>query len=359
MELTAAFIASQREGDPRKRLWVINPESSTDHIQPLVLRDEQHAVAPKGPEQYEKLAGLLAQRVATLTDFLGGIIPLTPPPQYGQRLISARNFVGRVPDFWQLHSALSGAETAIISGDSTSGVAQLSGMGGIGKSLLAEEYALRFGAAYPGGIFWLHALGNDASRPSLSPEQQSALRADQIRSFAIACGVAIRDLSTEEIQARFATKLGNDNRSFLWIVDDLASGLDANTIRAWLPPHPLGKGIFTTRSREYQEIGQSVNLGGLAPEEGVELLCSCRKPVNPEDKSAAEGIAADLGYHPLALAVCSRALEAEISLRSFHEFRAGLSDTGEDELELAAELKGVLPNGHEKSVAATLLQKRK
>ena len=47
-------------------------------------------------------------------------------------------------------------------------MAQLSGMGGVGKSLLAEEYALRFGAAYPGGIFWLRALGNDASRPSLS-----------------------------------------------------------------------------------------------------------------------------------------------------------------------------------------------
>ena len=26
MELTAAFIAAQREGDPRQRVWVINPE---------------------------------------------------------------------------------------------------------------------------------------------------------------------------------------------------------------------------------------------------------------------------------------------------------------------------------------------
>jgi tetratricopeptide (TPR) repeat protein len=58
----------------------------------------------------------------------------------------------------------------------------------------------------------------------------------------------------------------------------------------------------------------------------------------------------------LALAVCSRALEAEAGLRSFVEFRQSLSDTQHDELELAAELSSVLPNGHEKSVAATLFR---
>ena len=42
--------------------------------------------------------------------------------------------------------------------------AQVRGLGGIGKSLLAEEYALRFGAAYPGGIFWLRAYGNDDAK---------------------------------------------------------------------------------------------------------------------------------------------------------------------------------------------------
>ena len=40
-------------------------------------------------------------------------------------------------------------------------VAQIRGLGGAGKSLLAEEYALRFSAAYPGGVFWLSAFGGD------------------------------------------------------------------------------------------------------------------------------------------------------------------------------------------------------
>ena len=40
----------------------------------------------------------------------------------------------------------------------------MSGLGGVGKSLLAEEYALHFGAAYPGGVFWLRAYGNDDAK---------------------------------------------------------------------------------------------------------------------------------------------------------------------------------------------------
>jgi hypothetical protein len=35
-------------------------------------------------------------------------------------------------------------------------------MGGVGKTLLAEEYALRFAAAYPSGIFWLSAVASES-----------------------------------------------------------------------------------------------------------------------------------------------------------------------------------------------------
>ena len=38
-ELTAAFLSAQTEGDPRRRVLVINPEKSADHIHPIELRD--------------------------------------------------------------------------------------------------------------------------------------------------------------------------------------------------------------------------------------------------------------------------------------------------------------------------------
>ena len=138
---------------------------------------------------------------------------------------------------------------------------------------------------YPGGIFWLRALGNDASRPAPSAEEQSALRADQLRSFAVALGIAVRDLSAEEIQARLAIKLGNENRSFLWIVDDLASALEADTIRGGCHRILWAKGFLPPGAVRYQEFGHSVNLGGLAPEEAVELLAVIASPVTQQIKA--------------------------------------------------------------------------
>jgi hypothetical protein len=46
MELTAAFLAAQHEGDPRQRILVINPTTSVTHIEPVELRDAQYAAAP-------------------------------------------------------------------------------------------------------------------------------------------------------------------------------------------------------------------------------------------------------------------------------------------------------------------------
>ena len=45
-ELTAAFLAGQTEGDPRRRVLVINPEKGAGHIHPIELRDAKFCQAP-------------------------------------------------------------------------------------------------------------------------------------------------------------------------------------------------------------------------------------------------------------------------------------------------------------------------
>jgi len=45
-ELTAGFLAAQREGDPRQRVLIINPEEMPEHIHPVELRDELFQKAP-------------------------------------------------------------------------------------------------------------------------------------------------------------------------------------------------------------------------------------------------------------------------------------------------------------------------
>lgn len=56
------------------------------------------------------------------------------------------------------------------------------------------------------------------------------------------------------------------------------------------------------------------------------------------------------------MAVTGSALAAQTGIVSFEEFRARLTDRSRDELEFAAELAEMLPTGHDKSVAASLLR---
>jgi len=62
LELTAAFLAGQAEGDPTRRILVINPESSEDHLFPAELSDARYVPASLAlPEQ----ARLIRDRVIT------------------------------------------------------------------------------------------------------------------------------------------------------------------------------------------------------------------------------------------------------------------------------------------------------
>jgi TIR domain len=91
MELTAAFIAAQRQGDPRRLVWVVNPEPTSDHIQPVELRDEQHGQAPKSGARYGLLADQIVKKLSDIKTLLGGAIPLVAPQQYGRKLVRCPN----------------------------------------------------------------------------------------------------------------------------------------------------------------------------------------------------------------------------------------------------------------------------
>src|SRR5271165_1218067 len=54
-ELTAAFLAAQNEGDPRRRVLVINPEQGADHIHPIQLHDEKYLKAPSTEGEMQQL----------------------------------------------------------------------------------------------------------------------------------------------------------------------------------------------------------------------------------------------------------------------------------------------------------------
>jgi hypothetical protein len=355
-ELTAAYLAAQRAGDPSRRILVINPEPTLDHIHPGELRD---ALAPHPPNQddeaaFDELAQALADRVQQLPGPLGDVAPLVPARWLPTQALGSTRFVGRLPEMWRLHSALHPDTTRLTVGRTGPAVAQLRGLGGIGKTLLAEEYALRFGAAYPGGVYWLRAYGSHEDQRPATFEELAADHDRQVRAIAARLGLPVADRSPDEVLGALAQELGQRGEACLWVVDDLPDGLHAPQVQALLAPHPVAHTLLTTRSRRYDDLAKALDLDVLPPEDALALLTRHRPLRSDQEQADAAALVGELGHHALAVDVAGAALRIQIGLASFAEFRAALQDLSHDELELAAELAPALPGGHQASIAATL-----
>lgn len=104
-ELTATFLAAQREGDPRRRVLVVNPEAGGDHIEPVELRDALYRAAPAADDEQglASLAESVAQHVAGLEGLLGEVVPLVPPAWHPEQRTGSARFVGRLAQMWAVH----------------------------------------------------------------------------------------------------------------------------------------------------------------------------------------------------------------------------------------------------------------
>jgi Flp pilus assembly protein TadD len=357
-ELTAAYLAGQAEGDPRQRVMVINPEKGIDHIHPVELRDAKFRNAPNADSGMAQLVDGIVKHLAPVRGPLADIHPLSAPNWYGMTPVGSTRFVGRLKEMWSIHSLLHAGDVAQVTGvaAATGGIGHVRGLAGVGKSLLAEEYALRFGAAYPGGIFWLRAYGNDDTKEALGAAEREALRTDQIAQIAERLGIRIDGLKAAEIEGELGRKLASAGKPCLWVVDDVPNGMNGEDLRRWLAPHALARTLITTRSREYGSLAREIDLSVLTPDEAFQLLTSRKKPKDNDEEEQARGLARDLGYHALALDVTASALQSYGSDRPYHAFRDELKNPDDDALELAAELANALPNGHEASIAKTILR---
>ncbi|MFJ8080468.1 TIR domain-containing protein [Streptomyces sp. NPDC096205] len=255
-ELTTAYLAGLGEGDPRRRVMVVNPEPTTGHIHPVELRDARHAPA-------HDLAALVADVRAHVARLEG---PMTIR-EHRTGLRGPAGFLGRLPELWQVHSALHAHSAPLVTGRAVARAAQIRGMAGIGKTALAQEYAVRFEAAYPGGVFRVDGEAYD----------------DSLRALGI---------------GRSYEGLEGIGEPFLWIVDSLPAGrLGPRAVADLTPPHPLAHTLFTLRSRAYDVLGAAVDLGPLDARHARELA---------GDEALAEAV----GGHPLALALLGREVRA-------------------------------------------------
>ncbi len=194
-------------------------------------------------------------------------------------------FVGRQNVMTQLHQ--------ILQQDSRAAISAIAGMGGIGKTELALQYALHYRIDYPGGICWLSARGTDVGTQVIQ-FARSLLNLNPSE-----------DLDLEN-QVKFCWRNWQAG-SVLLIFDDVT---DYSTIEPFFPPvteHRF-KVLITTRLR----LGQAVNqlelevLNELAALALLESLAGEKRIKSEPDQ--AEQLCEKLGYLPLGLELVGRYL---------------------------------------------------
>ncbi len=205
-------------------------------------------------------------------------------------------FCGRSGYLRQVHRLLASESTAAVVQSAT-----VHGLGGVGKTQLAIEYAYRYGNEYD-IIWWI-----PAELPVAIPETLAIL--------ARKLGLPERSSQFEVLDALWDELRERDR--WLLIYDNAE---DARPLAAYRPPRGEGQVLITSRTPSWGTTSK-VELGVLKQDEALNFL---RKRIGDRDKESLAALSATLGSLPLALEQAAsyldetRATPAEY-LQMFHE----------------------------------------
>jgi CheY-like chemotaxis protein len=222
----------------------------------------------------DELGRLVERSLRELADARQGAGPLPPDSVLRVWSIPARNpvFTGRDELLAALRDRLLTGGKAVVQA--------LEGMGGVGKTQLAIEYAHRFAADYD-VTWWINA-------------EQAGLIGEQFAALGAALGCIQTGADSGTARAAVLADLRQHGRWLL--VFDNAENPAA--ISPWLPGGG-GHVLITSRARAWGELATPVEVDVLARTESVALLQHRMPGLGAADASR---LAAQLGDLPLAVA---------------------------------------------------------
>jgi hypothetical protein len=284
-ELSAALVKDETTGEHRLVPVQIERCSLPRLLRPLLRVElfdvpEPEAVrrlltAVRGPRRPDGAplfpgrgtAGALTSRGET-----GPRLPGMLPPVWN---VGPRNpsFVGRDTTLAAVRERLQSTAAAVVQA--------LHGLGGVGKTQLAIEYAYRYADCYD-LVWWINA-----EQPSLIGDQYAALAGE--------LGLVGAQADTASTVSALHGYLRGHGR-WLMVLDNAESPTD---IRTWLPAGP-GHVLITSRNPGWGELAAArVEVDVLPRVDSVALLHTHRPGLA---KSEADRLAAALGDLPLGLA---------------------------------------------------------
>ena len=185
------------------------------------------------------------------------------------------NFTGRVELLRELREALDGEKSAALT-------QAISGLGGVGKTQLAIEYAYRYANHYS-LIWWVRS------------ETPESLNADW-EALALRMNLVSQEDQLEQSQVIEIVRGALEQRTGWLLVFDNAP--NPNAIEAYMPHGSAGHVVVTSRYAAWGRLARPLPVRVWEPRESVEFLL---KRTRQEDEAAAAQLAEELGYLPLAL----------------------------------------------------------
>ncbi|MCL8013859.1 tetratricopeptide repeat protein [Streptomyces sp. AS02] len=237
----------------------------------------------------------------------------------------------------RLREALTGGQAAVLVGQDMVRGQVLAGMGGVGKTQLAADYAR---TAWRAGdldvLVWITASSTTAIGSGYAQAAVEILGADP----------ADRETAARAFLAWLEPKANAAPCRWLVVLDDVTDPADLNGL--WPPAGPHGRILVTTRRQDAALAGRLIKVGLFSEAESLAYLTAAlgtRDRHEPAEQLTA--LAQDLGHLPLALSQAAAYLiDAGISAAAYRGLLAEratlLADTAPE----------VLPDGQTHTAAA-------
>lgn len=193
--------------------------------------------------------------------------------------LPARNlrFTGRIGDLQRLRDELRADGRAVLL------PVALQGMGGIGKTQLALEYAHRFKAAYD-VVWWIPTDPSDRVEQFLS-------------DLGVVMGLPVERTTAETARATFeALRRGTVTRRWLLIFDNAD---DVAEVQKFLPQGAGGHVLITSRNSAWKDHAKPIEVDVFQREESIAHL---RERAEAMTEQQADQLAQALGDLPIAVA---------------------------------------------------------